>query len=96
VSFGFEHTLVFHGRDRPSNDHWRPVKQGSKMDEYFGLFSLKNHDLQVFWHDGEPNSGMTGFRYGRGDWIVFLLDLMHLDFLKIGLGFSTLLFKLFI
>jgi hypothetical protein len=66
------------------------------MDEYFGLFSLKNHDLQVFWHDGEPNSGMAGFRYGRGDWIVFLLDLMHLDFLKIGLGFSALLFKLFI
>jgi len=76
VSFDREPSLAFHNRDRALNDHWRPVKQGSKIDEYFGLFSLKSYDLQVFWHVGEANSGMAGFCYDDEGWIVYLLDFM--------------------
>ena len=63
MSFSFEPALAFHSRDRALSDHRRPVKQGSKIDEYFGLFSLKSHDMQVFWHVGEANYGKTGFCY---------------------------------
>jgi hypothetical protein len=28
------------------------LKQGSKIDEYLGLFSLKSRDFWVFLHDG--------------------------------------------
>jgi hypothetical protein len=53
MSFDPEPALAIHGRDRPPKGHWQPVKWGSKMDEYFRLFSLKSRELWVFWHDGE-------------------------------------------
>jgi len=53
VSFNPEPALASQGRDPPRDDHWRPVKQGSKMDEYFGVFSLNKHDFWVFWNDEE-------------------------------------------
>ena len=47
-------------RNLPREDHWQPVKQGSEIDEYFWLFSLKSRELWVFWHDGEEISGRGG------------------------------------
>jgi hypothetical protein len=52
VSFDPEPALASQGRDPPRDDHWRPAKQRSKMDEYFGLFSLNKHDFGLFWNNG--------------------------------------------
>jgi hypothetical protein len=60
VSFDREPALTCHGRDRLREDHWQPFKPGSKMDRYFGLFSLNKHDSGVFWNDGEAISSKNG------------------------------------
>jgi len=36
------------------------LNRGLKMDEYFGIFSLKNCDMRVFWNDKERISKRTG------------------------------------
>jgi hypothetical protein len=60
VSFDPEPALASQGWDPPRNYHWWPVTQGSKMDEYFGLFSLNKHDFGLFWNDGERISSKNG------------------------------------
>ena len=53
VSFDHEPALTCHGRDRLREDHWRPLKTMSKIDDYLRLFSLNNHDSWLFPNDGE-------------------------------------------
>jgi hypothetical protein len=86
VSFDCEPSLAFHIRDRAFNDHWHPVKQGSKMDGYFGIFSLKNHTLRVFCQDGEANSERNGFCYDSKGFKIIFIGFDAIGFLKIGGG----------
>lgn len=51
------------------------------MDEYFGLFSLNKHDLELFWNDGEEFfSGSTGFCQDKVCWELQSLDFVLVDF----------------
>jgi hypothetical protein len=60
VSFDREPTLTCHGRDRLRKGHWRPFKQGSKIDGYLRTFSLNSRNLRIFWNDGERISRRIG------------------------------------
>jgi hypothetical protein len=83
VGFDPEPALASQGRDPPRDDHWRPVKRWSKMDENFGLFSLNKHDFGLFWNDGEGFSGKNGFCHQVRRWDLKSLDFVLVDFLKI-------------
>jgi len=90
VSYGFERAFVFHRQDRPLNDHWQPFKRGLKMDDYFGLFSLKSSDLRIFFHDEETNSGRGCFCYDDGGVKIICIEFGAIGFfLKKRRGLSV-------
>jgi len=52
--------LPFKGGIGPATTMSGLLNRGLKMDEYFGIFSLKSCDMRVFWNDGERISRRTG------------------------------------
>jgi len=48
VSFDLEPAVSLKGWDRLPGDHWRPVNNGVKTEEYSKVFLPKNHESWVF------------------------------------------------